>query len=178
MPNTLILTIMGADRPGLVAQVAACVADRGGNWLESRLVRLGGQFAGVLRVEVAEREATALAEALRELEKAGLRSLCKLEEGPLREEPQARLVRMELLGSDRPGILEAISSALARHTVNIEELSTERRSAPMSGELLFEARALVRVPPDQSLPELRAALERIAGDLMVDLLLAETTAPA
>jgi glycine cleavage system regulatory protein len=61
--------------------------------------------------------------------------------------------------------------------VNIEELSTERRTAPMSGELLFQARALVHLPPDSSLPALRGDLEKIAGDLMVDLLLGETTTP-
>lgn len=177
MPNTLILTVMGADRPGLVAQLAACVADHGGNWVESRLVRLGGQFAGVLRVEAPEGDDQRLSKALRELEKAGLSSLCKTEEAPLRAEPVSRLVRMEIIGSDRPGILKALSLALAGHKVNIEELSTERRAAPMSGELLFQARALVHLPSESSLPALRADLEKIAGDLMVDLLLGEATAP-
>jgi glycine cleavage system regulatory protein len=176
MPKTVILTFMGTDRPGLVAELAACVADNGGNWVESRLVHFGGQFAGVLRVEVAEEKASQLASALQGLESSGLSCLSQVEEMP-GAEPPSRLVRMELLGSDRPGILKAVSEALARHAVNIEELSTERRTAPMSGELLFQARALVHLPPDSSLPALRGDLEKIAGDLMVDLLLGETTTP-
>lgn len=173
MPNTLIFTVMGADRPGLVAKLAESVADHGGNWMESRLVRLGGQFAGVLRVEVPEGDAQLLAAALRELEAVGLSSLCRAEEASVQPEARSRLVRMEILGSDRPGILKGISRALAKHAVNIEELSTERRAAPMSGGLLFQARAVVHLPPEATLPALRQELEKIAGDLMVDLLLAD-----
>src|SRR5215208_771327 len=54
MLATLVMTVIGADRPGLVQMVAARVADHGGNWLESRMCRLGGQFAGILRIEVAK----------------------------------------------------------------------------------------------------------------------------
>lgn len=175
MTNTLILSFMGTDRPGLVAQLAACVAGHGGNWVESRLVHFGGQFAGVLRVEVAPDESARLAKALGELEGVGLQCLSRIEETPALQDTAARLVRMELIGSDRPGILQAVSQALARHAVNIEELSTERRTAPMSGEPLFQARALVHLPPGSALPALRADLEKIADDLMVDLLLAEST---
>ena len=49
---TLVLTLIGPDRAGLVEAVAAVVADHGGNWLESRMSRLAGQFAGILEVEV------------------------------------------------------------------------------------------------------------------------------
>lgn len=176
MANTLILTVMGADRPGLVAKLAAAVAGHGGNWVESHLVRLGGQFAGVLRVEVPEEQSEELLQAVNELEAQGLRSLSKTESGSSVQSGEARLVRMELIGSDRPGILKAISSSLARHEVNIEELSTERRAAPMSGEALFQAQAVLRVPPETSVGALRADLEKIAGDMMVDLLLGEKTA--
>lgn len=178
MTRTLILTFMGTDRPGLVAELAACVADHGGNWVESRLVHFGGQFAGVLRLEVPKKNADSLAAALGELEKTGLRFLSREEDTPVQEEAQLRMVRVELIGSDRPGILKAVSQALARHAVNIEELSTERRAAPMSGEALFQVRGLVHLPPGASLPPLRADLEKITADLMVDLLLGESTAPA
>ncbi len=164
---------MGADRPGLVAQLAACVADHRGNWMESRLVRLGGQFAGVLRVEVAEADAEPLSRALQKLEEAGLSSLCKAEDASVQPEPRSRLVNVEILGSDRPGILKGISLALAKHSANIEELSTERRTAPMSGELLFQARAVVHLPEEGTLSALRLDLEKIAGDLMVDLIFGE-----
>ena len=52
MSTTLVLTVIGTDRPGLVESIAAVVAAHGGNWLESRMARLGGQFAGIVRIEV------------------------------------------------------------------------------------------------------------------------------
>ena len=66
---SLILTVMGTDRPGLVNALAAAVANRGGSWLESRMARLAGQFAGIVRVEAAE----GLEDDLRALESQGLR---------------------------------------------------------------------------------------------------------
>src|SRR5258706_15792422 len=73
MLATLVMTVIGADRPGLVQMVAARVADHGGNWLESRMCHLGGQFAGILRVEVASARRDELVNALRTLEVDGLR---------------------------------------------------------------------------------------------------------
>ena len=69
----LVLTLIGADRPGLVEAVAQTVADRGGNWLESRMIHLAGKFAGILRVEVPPGQADALARALEGLGATGLR---------------------------------------------------------------------------------------------------------
>ena len=46
----LVLTLIGPDRPGLVEAVAEVVAAHGGNWLESRMARLAGKFAGILRI--------------------------------------------------------------------------------------------------------------------------------
>ena len=48
----LVLTLIGADRPGLVESLAKRVAAHRGNWVESRMAHLAGQFAGILRVEV------------------------------------------------------------------------------------------------------------------------------
>ena len=72
MLATLVMTVIGPDRPGLVQLLATRVADHGGNWLESRMCRLGGQFAGLLRVEVAEEQSDALRRALAGLEAEGL----------------------------------------------------------------------------------------------------------
>jgi glycine cleavage system regulatory protein len=84
-----------------------------------------------------------------------------------------RSMDLELVGLDRPGIVREISQLLASSGVNVEELVTNRTSAPMSGEMLFEARAHVRVPAGIDLPSLRAALERLASDLVVEVKLEE-----
>ena len=59
----------------------------------------------------------------------------------------------------------------AAHRVNVEELASERVSAPMGGGTLFQARAKILVPAGANLPAMRADLEKLAADLMVDLTL-------
>jgi len=168
MLATLVMTVIGADRPGLVQLVAACVADHGGNWLESRMCHLGGQFAGILRVEVAVERADALVGALHRLEETGLRVVVHTEGGAA-VKTAGSVATLELVGQDRPGILRSVSGVLAAHGVNVEELSSERVSAPMGGGTLFQARATVLVPATASVAAVRVDLEKIAADLMVDL---------
>ena len=168
MLANLVMTVIGADRPGLVQMVAARVADHGGNWLESRMCRLGGQFAGILRVEVPPAQRDELVGALRTLEVDGLRVIIHAEAG-IAAPAAGSLATIELVGNDRPGILRSVSGVFAAHGVNVEELASERVSAPMDGGMLFTARATVLVPANVKLSAVRADLEKIATDLMVDL---------
>ncbi|HXV37234.1 MAG TPA: ACT domain-containing protein [Myxococcota bacterium] len=168
MSTFLILTVIGPDRPGLVEALSQALAHHDGSWLESRMTRLAGQFAGIARVSVPESNAAALREALASLEPAGLQvSVARSEPEP--PTVDARELRLEILGSDRPGILRDISEALADRGINVEELRTEIMSAPMSGELLFLANAELLVPRGLDLELLRKDLEAIAHELMVDL---------
>jgi glycine cleavage system regulatory protein len=169
MLANLVMTVIGADRPGLVQMVAARVADHGGNWLESRMCRLGGQFAGILRVEVPPAQRDELVGALRTLEVDGLRVIIHAEAGVSAALEAGSLATIELVGNDRPGILRSVSGVFAAHGVNVEELASERVSAPMDGGMLFQARATVLVPAHVKLSAVRADLEKIATDLMVDL---------
>jgi len=162
------MTVIGPDRPGLVEILAAQVAQNGGNWLESRMCRLGGQFAGIVRVEIDTGKAAVLGAALRQLETKGLRIVTETEAGTS-SKTAGSIAILELVGQDRPGIMHQISRVLASHAVNVEDLSSDRVSAPMDGNMLFQARAKVLLPPGLSLTALRADLEKLASDLMVDV---------
>ena len=50
MSVSLVLTVIGPDRPGLVEALSQSIASHDGNWLESRMAKLSGQFAGIVRV--------------------------------------------------------------------------------------------------------------------------------
>jgi glycine cleavage system regulatory protein len=176
MRRSLVLTLLGPDRPGLVEAMAALIARHGGNWLESRMASLAGEFAGILRVEVDQDAAAELESALRSLEAdQGLAILVKSAREV--ERPGGRLLSLELVGTDRPGIVREVSQALAAKGVNVEELETECTSAPMTGETLFRARALLRLPGGADDEQLRSSIEAIAEDLMVDVTL-EAAPPA
>lgn len=171
---SLVLTVIGEDRPGLVGVLSQAVADHGGNWLESRMSRMAGRFAGILRASVPEASADALVASLRALESQGLRVV--VERSTHSDvESEFRRIPLELVGADRPGIIREISHALAHRHINVDELMTECASAPMSGEILFTAKASLRVPQGASMDELCDALEEIADDLMVELTLGENS---
>jgi glycine cleavage system regulatory protein len=170
MLASLVMTVIGPDRPGLVQAVAAGVADHGGNWLESRMCHLGGQFAGLLRVEVDAARRDELLRALQGLEATGLRVIVHPAEGRSGAAGGTKAT-LELVGQDRPGILRSLSAVLAARGVNVEELASERESAPMGGGTLFKARAKLLVPAGVNLATVRTELEKIAADLMVDLTL-------
>jgi glycine cleavage system regulatory protein len=169
--TSLVLTVLGPDRPGLVESIARIVAEHGGNWIESRMAHLAGHFAGVLRVEVPAERAAALQTALAALRAHGLESLVHPDAGP---PPVAGspLVQLDLVGQDRPGIVREISRVLATLRVNVEEFTTDCSAAANSGQPLFRARATLRLPPGVFEATLRTALEQVAHDLMVDLRLA------
>ncbi len=172
--TALTLTLIGADRPGLVRALSERVAAAGGNWLESRMARLAGQFAGILLVEVPSGEVERFLADLRTLEGEGLRAT--VVHGLREEQPaQHRTLLLELVGQDRPGIVREIAQALAGRGVNIEELTTRVVSGSFSGESLFEAEARLRVPPEVPADDLRDLLEKLANELMVDISLDQPT---
>ena len=170
------MTVIGEDRPGLVESIAALVAEHQGNWLDSRMSRLGGQFAGILQVEVPSEKATALAIALHKLSANGL-TVVVHPDRQAQHGQRRRLAELDIVGQDRPGIVRQITRVLAERAINVEELHTERSSAAMSGEMIFRARAILCLPESCSAPGLLRELETIAADLIVDVSLSEV-APA
>ncbi|MBV0933981.1 glycine cleavage system protein R [Marinobacterium weihaiense] len=170
MLTSLVLTVIGPDKPGLVGLLSHTIANHHGNWLESGMSRLGGKFAGILITQVPETEVEALTQALQGLAQQGLKVTVEHSEEP---PPAAAMQPMvlELVGHDKPGIVREISHALAARHINVERLSTELTSGSMSAEELFKAEAELLAPADLDPDELQQALEAIAGDLMVDITL-------
>ena len=170
MDVSLVLTVIGEDKPGLVEALSETIAAHSGNWLESRLAHLAGKFIGVLRVSVPHERLDDLKRALDELRSRGLEVRAEKSEG---SEGPFRLVRLELVGSDRPGIVRDISTVLAGAGINVEELTSECSNAPMSGQMMFKASARLQLPANVTIDEIRGRLEEVAHDLMVDINLDE-----
>ena len=166
----LILTAIGDDRPGLVGELSAAISAHQGNWLESSMSHLAGKFAGIVKVAVPDDQADALKSAL-----AGLRGLKVTAESSAGQKSAVtgRRLKLSLVGHDRIGIVREVSQVLARHAVNVEELSTHTASAPMSSEILFHADIELLAGRDLDSRTLTDDLERISNDLMVDINLDE-----
>jgi glycine cleavage system regulatory protein len=163
---TLVLTVIGNDTSGLVDALAGPIARHGGSWDRSHMARLAGQFAGIVVVSVPDENVTALQASLDSLNAQGLLDVqVAIASSSTEDGPPENLLRLELIGQDRPGIISEISAALATRNVSILELETNTTS----GEPLFEAKATLRVPNELPLDQLRETLEDIANELMVDL---------
>jgi glycine cleavage system regulatory protein len=160
-----ILTVVGPDRPGLVSALSEAVAARNGSWLESRMARLAGQFAGIVLVDAPEE----LLDDLRALQSQGLRIVAQSGLSGATVTVQEPLLTLEVVGNDRPGIVRDIARILARNRVNIEELATGVASGSFSGETLFRVTAVVRAPDPAAVDAMRAGLELLGNELMVDI---------
>jgi glycine cleavage system regulatory protein len=170
MKTTLVLTLIGPDRPGLVEVLAAAVADHDGNWEQGRMTHLAGQFAGILQVSVPEARAEALRNALAGLSEVGLRVVSEATLGADAARSR-RTFHLEVMGNDRPGIVRALAAALSARSVNVEQFESVCEEAPMTGGMLFCANAVLHVPDQLDIDELRSALEALGDDLMVDVAL-------
>jgi len=171
MSISLVITAIGPDKPGIVEAIADAGRGCGANWAASRMASLAGQFAGIVHFEVAERQVPALEAALRALESRGLRIAIVRGQGAATRSA-ARLVHIDLVGHDRPGIVHELSESLASRGVSIEELHTQVTSAAMAGGSLFKVRARLAVPASLSDADLKRALESLANEMMVELDLA------
>jgi len=166
--TSLIVTAIGGDRPGIVSMLSDRAQGFGANWAGSRMTNLAGQFAGMVHFEVPTPNAEPLMQALRGLESSGLRVvIAKVETPPA--PAGRRMVKLELTGLDRPGIVRQLSRALAEVGVSIDDLHTEIVNDGPSGEHLFKMKALLVVP--ESLPNetLRHSLDALANEMTVDI---------
>ncbi|MGO3326828.1 glycine cleavage system protein R [Gordonia sp. (in: high G+C Gram-positive bacteria)] len=165
--RNLVLSVIGDDRPGLVSALADAVAANGGNWERSQLAQLAGKFAGIVAVAVPADRADGLIAAVTGLD--GLLEVAVHSGGDVRRDDEWAGLTVEVLGTDRAGIIQELSAALSRSGVTIEKLTTGTREAPMAGGMLFEATIDVLVPPAADPGAIRDDLEKIAAELLVDL---------
>jgi len=164
----LVITLVAEDKPGLVETLSQTIADHTGSWQESRMARMAGQFAGILLVDVPESSTEALTNAVGALSSQGIHAQIKQCDSKysLQNKQQYQL---NLVGNDRPGIVKEMSQVLAARGINVEDLHTECKDAPMSGGMMFHATALLLLPESIEPDSIAEELETLANDFMVDI---------
>ena len=173
MRRFFILSAIGRDRPGLVAELAQLVYDCDANLEDSRMTILGTDFAVILLASAAsERAGDALAVGAKRLEREhGLTILLRhLEGGPRPSVPAPghKLYRLNAAGEDRAGIVAGLCRELAEHGVNIADLSSRSRPGP-GGSPHYEMTMAVEIPESVDVSALRNALEKAADRLVIDV---------
>jgi glycine cleavage system transcriptional repressor len=169
MDSRLLVTATGPDRPGIVQRLTQVLVSHGANLEESRMARLGGEFAAIMLVSVREEHAAELEARLKELGDDELHVLTKA----TRKQPEAFRgyvpYEVVLTGADTRGIVHTVADFLAGQGINIESLETDVTNAPETGIALFSMAAEVQTPPSVSLSDLRKKLGEIADRLGVDI---------
>jgi methionyl-tRNA formyltransferase len=164
---SLIVTVIGPDRPGIVSLLSDRAQRFGANWTDSRMANLAGEFAGMVHFEVPPEHIDALAAALQGLESSGLRVAVAKAAGaglsPLRG------VAIELVGDDRVGIVSQLTRMLADRNISIEYIHTEVVRSQPEGKKTFKVQAHLLMPKTLSVDDLKRDLGALANELMVDV---------
>ncbi|OQX69980.1 MAG: hypothetical protein B6A08_02105 [Sorangiineae bacterium NIC37A_2] len=171
----IVLTSLGPDRPGLVNRLAAFVKRYDGNIEDTRMAKLGGEFAVLMLVSGPAARLDALLEHLSEAEAdTGLSCFAKRTQGA--SDREGRTIHLKVSSLDRPGIVEAVTELLARHSINVASLSSRLVPAPLSGASLFELEAELHVPETISTDALHEMLDQLCEQEDLDFTLAEEPA--
>ena len=168
----LVLSALGADRPGLVADLTRFLVERGANVEESRMVTLGAEFGAMMLVSGAPGALERVRSELGALEAStGLVALCKPTTDPRARAAAAATLRHEIVleAIDREGIVHALAAEVHRLGLNLVDVETSSYAAPFSGGELFRLEATVDVAPGKPARALREALEALAEREHLDI---------
>lgn len=169
-PVSLVVTVMGRDRPGIVSSLSDCGQRFGANWSASRMARAAGEFAGMVQFDVPRENADALTRALRGLESGGLQVAIAASGGsPV--PPAMQAFELELVGADRVGIVSRLTRMLAQRGISIDNLHTEIVGG--AGQQTFRIGAHLLVPGTVAIDVLRQELGSLAGEMALDIGLGE-----
>jgi glycine cleavage system transcriptional repressor len=155
------VTVIGHDRPGIIAETTRVLADLGLNLEDSTMTLLRGHFAMML-VCAGPAGSAEIEEALFGLTADGSLTV-SVREVPEESAPEAVGASYVLTvhGGDRPGIVSSVVSEVARLGGNITDLTTR-----LAGELYLLV-AEVDLPSGSDVSALETALAGVASDLGV-----------
>ena len=160
-----IITLIGEDKPGLLASLADIVYQHNGNWLASNFALMAGKFAGFVEVHLPDHHVAAVSDMFYARTDINI----TMSPGNHHSETQIKHATFSIIGNDKPGIVNELSTVFTRNGANINRFESKCESAPSSGNTLFKATAFVEVPIDFDLDIFVDAVEQIANDLMIDL---------
>jgi glycine cleavage system regulatory protein len=169
---SLVVSIVGPDRHGIVSMLADRAQRYGANWAASRMNRLAGEFAGTVHFEVPREHADAMEAALRQLNSSGLQVLIARSDGA-KVPASLRGFELELVGDDRVGIVSTLTKMLAERGISIENIHTEIVRSGVTGKQTFKIGAHLLAPAALKVDDLRRDLGALATEMMLDIALGE-----
>jgi glycine cleavage system transcriptional repressor len=176
MKTYFILSAIGKDRPGIVADVSEVIYECGGNIEDSSMSLLRNHFALLLlfsteREEVNQKLSSGLKRLEWEKKLTVFYSPIPIEEAHPKAKEETHPFKITTSGVDHAGIVFKVCRLLADKGINIADMETHRILSAESGTPLFEMDIDVEVPISISEVGLREDLHHLANNLMIDLVL-------
>ena len=163
--NSLIISAVGSDRPGIVSELSGVITSHGGNIEKSRMTRLGSDFTIIMLVMVDPKWEESLVVALQAIKELSITT-----KGT---EPNTVIAgencQIALSGADNEGIVKVLSKYLEEKSINIIEMDTHISQAPISGSPLFNLNASVLIPGEVDGRDIQSDLSQIAQELGVEI---------
>ena len=171
--NSLIISAIGSDRPGIVSELSGAITSHGGNIEKSRMTRLGSDFTIIMLVTVDPKWEESLAVALQAIKELSITTKSIAPNTVITSEncqdTAGENCQISLSGADNEGIVKVLSKYLAEKSINIIEMDTHISQAPVSGTPLFNLKALTTVPDNINMMEIQSGLNQIAQKLGVEI---------
>lgn len=166
----LVVTAVGQDRRGTVEMITDVVVNHSANIEESRMARLGGEFAVIMMLSLGDENLESLTRELNGLNEKGLVVISRRTDLLRRDKFQGFVpYEISVLGADHEGIVNSVARYLASEQINVEEMDTRVTNAPNTGTPLFSMTARVQAPPTLTLSDLRTKLADVGDELDVDI---------
>jgi len=166
----LVVTAVGPDKVGTVEIITDVATGHRANIEESRMARLGGEFAVIMMLSIPAEKLKPLTEALQVLQEKGLTITSKRTDLSRSDEFRGYIpYEITVFGADHEGIVYKVSRYLAAEGINVEEMETHVTPAPNTGTPLFSMRAMVQAPPKLTLSQLRRKLADLGETIDVDI---------
>ncbi len=166
----LVVTAIGRDKRGTVEKISGVVVEHHANIEESKMARLGGEFAAIMLLSLSDENQNKIITGLEGLQTHGLTITCRATDFSRLQKFKGYIpYEISVIGADHEGIVNRVARYLASEQINIEEMDTTVTHAPNTGTPLFAMTARVQAPPELSLGQLRNKLAKVGEELDVDI---------
>ena len=168
MTTKLVISALGADRPGIVDEISNIIYNHSLNIEDSRMTVLGGEFAILLLVSGEQSSIDAIQTQVNDIGQAlQMRLMIKVTSDATPVE-NAIPYAVEVTALDHPGIVNNISSFFSQRGINIVNLHTESYSAPHTGTPMFALHMTIGISADTNIAKLRDAFMQACEELNLD----------
>jgi len=171
--NSLIISAVGSDRPGIVSEISGVINSHGGNIEKSRMTRLGSDFTIIMLVMVDSKWEESLVVALQAIKELSITTKGTepntVITGENCQDSAGENCQISLSGADNEGIVKVLSKYLAEKSINIIEMDTYVSQAPVSGTPLFNLKAITSTPMNLNISDIQSDLNQISQKLGVEI---------